>query len=314
MLESFFVNDPSNIFGKSMDSFPIAVPMPSKRGPLASLTNNCNFNNIMSQNSIMITQKPSNYQKPSDEIKNLKTIIEDVKNTDNEMFVGELTKTQKEIVNLRNMENTKIVGEFSKVFSDEYNSIAPLLVNGNLEMLQEQCKVEFNPFLNYKEMVKYLQLKLSKNLSTLKEKCLHVNLLQNSIEKSEYQTLDLNSIAKTGDSLDNSLKYQIQASCCKERKIFKNSNAEGLFAWSCPFKNCDKAYSGRASLRMHIKHKHTFRDEIKKDYPYSLSSVFTPNFGRGVDISKVVKKRTKILKPLDSETNDVEKSSSSTRN
>ena len=158
-------------------------------------------------------------------------------------------------------------------------------------------------------MCKYLQIKLQKNLATLKDKSLQVNLLQNSIERSEYQTLDLNTLAKSTDNMDNTLKYQIQASCTKERKIFKNSNSEGLFAWSCPFKNCDKAYSGRASLRMHIKHKHTFRDEIKKDYPYSLSSVFTPNFGRGVDISKVVKKRTKILKSL-SDSNELEGSCS----
>ena len=147
MLESFFAMNQNNGFSPSLDSFPIAVPLPSKRGPLASLPNNYNFgNNIMTPIHNVPKQKPYNHQKPLDEIKNLKTIIEEVKNADNDIFVGELTKTQKEIVNLKNMENPKIVSEFSKVFSDKYNSIAPLLVNGNLDALSEQCNVEFNPF------------------------------------------------------------------------------------------------------------------------------------------------------------------------
>jgi len=169
MLESFFAINQNNGWSPSLDSFPIAVPLPSKRGPLACLPNNYNFgNNIMTpihnvpqqkpfneqklynhnvpQQKPFNQQKPYNHQKPLDEIKNLKTIIEEVKNADNDIFTGELTKTQKEIVNLKNMENPKIVTEFSKVFSDKYNSIAPLLVNGNLDALSEQCKVEFNPF------------------------------------------------------------------------------------------------------------------------------------------------------------------------
>ena len=153
MLESFFAINQNNGWSPSLDSFPIAVPLPSKRGPLACLPNNYNFgNNIMTpihnvpQQKPFNHQKPYNHQKPLDEIKNLKTIIEEVKNADNDIFTGELTKTQKEIVNLKNMENPKIVSEFSKVFSDKYNSIAPLLVNGNLDALSEQSKVEFNPF------------------------------------------------------------------------------------------------------------------------------------------------------------------------
>ena len=118
-------------------------------------------------------------------------------------------------------------------------------------------------------------------------------MLDNCIESNDIEKLDMQSILNSNDTVDLSYKILPQKS---DKKILKNSSCENQCNWSCPFQNCDKAYSGRASLRMHIKHKHTYGDEIKTNYPYSLSSVFTPNFGRGVDINKVVKKRTKIVK------------------
>lgn len=171
MLDTFFVHDKGINIHDPVDTFQIAVPLPSKRGPLSVNPTPYDFSNILNPVPVMRKQKPSTIKPPSYPVKNLKTIMEDVKKSDSETFIGELTKTQKEIVSLRNMENNSIATEFSKMFDESYESIAPLLINGNLDYMLGQNKLEYNPFLNYKEMCKYLQLKLAKTLAQLKDKC-----------------------------------------------------------------------------------------------------------------------------------------------
>ena len=300
MLDNFWLHNKDARVSGGLDSLQIAVPLPSNRGTLMPTNPRYDFGNIIYNPSPQ--EKPQKYVKrdpvtcPTQifPLKNLKTVMEEVQKSDNEIFIGDLTKTQKELLNLRNMENRVIASELGNIFQpDEQNNISSLLINGNYDTILSQNKLEFNPFLNYREMCKYLQVKLAKNLSTLKEKCLYVNMLETPIKKQD-KNLNIPDLIEKSSDCD-------EVKPLKERKVFKNISSENVCIWSCPFNDCDKAYSGRASLRMHIKHKHTYGDSIKKDYPYSLSSIFTPNFGRGVDINKVVKKRTKISGPTNNE-------------
>jgi hypothetical protein len=293
MLDNFMAQYRGIGNGSGLDSLQIAVPLPSKRGPFLPAHPRHDFSNII-YNSPPVEKPQKQLKKDSLSypaapfpLQNLKTVMEEVQKSDNEIFIGDLTKTQKELLNLRNMENRVIASELSKIFQhDEQDLVSSLLINGSYETILGQNKLEFNPFLNYREMCRYQQVKLSKNLSLLKEKCLYVNLLENPI-KAKDKKVNVSELLQESCESDD-------VKPLKERKFVKNVPSENVCNWSCPFKDCDKAYSGRASLRMHIKHKHTYGDSIKKDYPYSLSSIFTPNFGRGVDINKVVKKRTKI--------------------
>lgn len=224
MLETFFTDDKAIRLNGCPESFNLAVPLPSKRGHY-SLSESCyDFSNVIYPTLVTSKKQKSSINNiPLPPQKNLKSIMEEVQKVNNDaMNSTDLSKSQKEIVFLKNMENKLISSEFSKIFSSEYSQIAPLLINGNLDNILNQNKLEFNPFLNYKEMCKYLQIKLNKNLEHLKDKCLYVSMLENCINDNDVEKLDLKSILKSSDTIDMTYKILPQ----KEKKILKNSSCE----------------------------------------------------------------------------------------
>ena len=118
-----------------------------------------------------------------------------------------------------------------------------------------------------------LWLELQRNLKTLKEVCTDKNWLE-----SATQILTTRSQGSTNVVSDQCLSYR------KKRR----SDEELTKEETCPFVGCDKAYTSKASLKLHMKRNHSETDMIKESFnkPFPVMC----QFKKGVDLNRVFKR------------------------
>lgn len=121
--------------------------------------------------------------------------------------------------------------------------------------------------VNYAQLCKELESSMSKHLDELKNHCFETNWMQESIEYHSGSSTELNSEMKP-----------------RRRRSDQELKKEE----SCPYRNCEKCYSTKASLKLHIKRRHKSTDELKlvltKPFPV------TSKFKKGVNLDRVFKK------------------------
>jgi len=159
---------------------------------------------------------------------------------------------------------------FQKVFNGKkMSSISPFLTTG----LFFDSSPDYNSSIDYVSQSKELWTELNNNLKCLKEECTQKNWLESmsQIVPEPLQGQEDDSISKP--------------SCFRRRR---RSDEELKKDEICPFVGCDKTYSSKSSLKLHMKRNHTDTDLIKEDYnkPFPVMN----QFKKGVDLNRVFKK------------------------
>jgi len=166
---------------------------------------------------------------------------------------------------------------FAKVFKgNKLSYLTPL-------MTMALSSLEFAPIfdssVDYSKKSKEIWSQLNSNLESLKEKCAEKNLLESmsqSVNTTELQGCE-NNDPNNCENSDTLIKIR------RKRRSDEELNRDEC----CPFVGCDKVYSSKSSLKLHMKRNHTNLDLIKEDFDKPLPII--SQFKKGVDINRVFK-------------------------
>jgi len=158
-----------------------------------------------------------------------------------------------------------------KVFKGKkMSSITPFLMTGPFF----NSAPDYNSSIDYISQSNELWTELNYNLECLKEECVEKNWLQSMSQ----------IIPEQSQGQEEDVKDKSSVSYRRRRRSDEELKKDEI----CPFVGCDKTYSSKSSLKLHMKRNHTDSDIIKEDFnkPFPVMN----QFKKGVDLNRVFKK------------------------
>lgn len=178
-----------------------------------------------------------------------------------------------ELVSLISCEQLDLKENINTLFAEEHHSITPYLVNPSI-FCNGIDVPHYDSAKNYTKVCKTLKDSMSSVIEQIKTESLEISWLQ---EQITFHTPDIEFIEEIEDSQTQKIKK-------KRRSLESLSSIKTVV---CPYEGCEKTYTVKTSLRMHI-NKHHQKDEALKpgiEHP-NMKNNFSRKF---VDVYKVFK-------------------------
>ena len=166
----------------------------------------------------------------------------------------------------------------------------PLLMPHSIKAFEMPKMPLYAKSQKYSVLCKSIKQEQDKNLRELKNTCFQLNLTKNS-ETTPHFHKDCDTNNLIGEN--NEQKIEVKCDKSKHTHGIKKDYKKPNVLVKCPFDNCNKVYKSRIAAKLHIRNKHKYSENSKKDLEQCALSLQTHQSFRGVNYKRVVFKKMK---------------------